>query len=109
MQCSFFEWLAYSHPVARKTSFAIPNGAKRSLQDGARQKRSGLAAGCPDVMIAVPSGECPGLFIEFKIKPNKPSQAQIEMIANLKEQGYSCYVVYTLDEAVKITSEYLNS
>ena len=70
-------------------------------------KKSGVVAGVPDVFIAIPSNNFHGLFIEFKIKPNKPTDHQIIMMENLRNTGYKCSVCYTLEEAIACLETYL--
>ena len=108
LQSSYFDWLDIAFPKERQTIFAIPNGAKTSKIQGYKLKREGLTAGMPDIMIAIPKGLFHGAFIEFKIKPNKPSILQKDKISKLKAQGYMVEVCYDIDAAMLITKNYLN-
>lgn len=107
MQKAFFKWLFYTHREVRRVSFAIPNGGGRDIREAVSMKHAGLTPGVPDIMIAVPRGTFAGLFIEFKILPNRPTILQFEMMDNLSQQGYKCVVCYTLDTAITYTEEYL--
>ncbi len=109
LQKAFFTWLSLQFPQVRKVTFAIPNGAKRSLEYGAYMRAEGLTSGIPDCMIAVPHGTFSGFFIEFKIKPNKPTPEQEAMIANLITNGYRAEVCYSLEEAIDMVTEYVES
>lgn len=107
MQKEFFKWLLYTHRTVRKVSFSIPNGGTREIREAVSLRQSGVTAGVPDVQICVPRGTYHGLFIEFKIAPNKPSALQEEMMLNLKEQGYKVAVCYTLESAIELVDNYL--
>jgi hypothetical protein len=100
-------WLWLAHRKVWEVAFKIPNEGQRSWQMGACMKLEGLKSGVPDVFIAFPSGKSPGLFIEFKAGKNKLTEKQKDMIEKLLAQGYCCYVCYSMDEAIKVTSEYL--
>ena len=107
MQAAFTQWLSFSKKDLRKVSFAVPNGGKRDLREGARLKRQGVTSGVPDYLFLRPSGQYHGLCIEFKIKPNKVSPAQAIMMENLTQSGYKCQVCYTRDEAIACVEAYL--
>ena len=79
-------------------------------------KAEGLRAGIPDLFLAKQladgSGEpdewtIGGLFIEMKVKPNKPSPEQNRIIQYLDLQGYRVAVCYSADEAIKAIKDYL--
>ncbi len=107
LQTAFFQWLAIQHPTIHKVSFAIPNAAKRSFVTAAKLKDEGLKAGVPDVLLCVPHGTYAGFFIEFKIKPNKPTDLQVAMMAELTANGYRCEVIYDLDSAISFVNDYI--
>lgn len=93
--------------------FAIPNGAvlagdagRRAMQMS-RLKGEGLRVGMLDLMLAVPSGSDSGLFIEMKIKPNKPSDEQIEIGDFLESRGYAVGVCYSAVEAIALITGHL--
>lgn len=107
MQKAFFEWLNLVHPEEDEVTFAVPNGVRCSKSQAVKLKAEGLKAGIPDVFMGVPRGTFPGLFIEFKIKPNKPSEAQKSKIASFKSRGYRCEVIYNIDDAMNLVNEYV--
>ncbi len=107
MQAAFFQWMHYAHRAESKVCFAVPNGGRRDLREAISLKREGVRPGVPDVALCVPRGTKHGLFIEFKIKPNKPSALQQEMMLRLEEQGYQCAVCYDLDHAIAVVESYL--
>lgn len=101
-QAAFFEWfrLAYPHVIA----FAIPNGGHRHITVGKKLKAEGVLPGVPDIMIA--DGK-PGCFIEMKVKPNKVSDKQAEMLKILKKSGYYTAVCYGWEDAKRAAEFYL--
>ena len=90
--------------------FAIPNGGQRHPAVAAKLKAEGVRAGVPDLMLPVArQGYC-GLFIELKCNDNKPSEAQLDWIRNLRAEGYKCEVVWdSVDEVIGLIESYLES
>lgn len=63
--------------------------------------------GFPDYVVFIPKGAYYGLIIEFKIKPRKPSENQIETLRNLENNGYYTYVCYDIDDGIRILEWYM--
>lgn len=105
LQCACVRWLRLQHPNV--LCFAIPNGGARSALTGAMLKAEGVVAGVPDLMIAMPKNGYAGLFVEMKVKPNRPSREQKEIISKLEDAGYKVAFCYAFEEFVKIVTEYL--
>jgi hypothetical protein len=103
-QVKFFEEFREHYPTI--VGFAIPNGGKRNILVALKLKEEGVLSGVPDIFIA--DGK-PGLFIEIKIHPNKPSENQIKVMTALKDVGYSVVVAYSCAEAMQSVEFYLNS
>jgi hypothetical protein len=70
-------------------------------------KAEGVVAGVPDLMIAVPKNGHAGLFVEMKVKPNRPSKEQVQVIRRLEDVGYKVAVCYSFDEFVNVVDDYL--
>jgi len=93
---------------------AIPNGGTRNKIEAGRLKAEGVKAGIPDVFWPVACKkitnqgfvEYHGLYIEFKTKKNTPSEDQRIMMLMLDEQGYKVVCVNTLEDAIKVFSDY---
>ena len=98
----------------------IPNGGTRNIREAVELKAQGVKAGVPDLMLpyAVRKRDYQGFgedfkygyhgcFLEMKVKPNKPSQEQIEWLHNLLENGYYCKVCYSWTEARDTLIAYL--
>lgn len=86
--------------------YAIPNGGKRNPSEAAHLKRQGVRAGVPDLCIPAARGHYNGLYIEMKVGRNKPTEAQYEWIARLRENGYAAYVCYGAANAIACIENY---
>ena len=75
--------------------YHVPNEGKRSAITGARMKQAGLKAGVPDVCLPTAHGGYIGLYIEMKVKPNKPT-------------GHFTAICYSWEEAKELIEEYLS-
>ncbi len=106
-QKAFFRWLALAKPFVRALTFAIPNGGKRDIKEAYAMKEAGVTAGVPDILLAIPTDNYPGLFIEFKFGNNKLTGLQQVFIARLREVGYRVDVCYTFEEARQVVLDYL--
>lgn len=88
--------------------FAIPNGGQRHAAVAAKLKAEGVRAGVPDIMIAQQRWGYAGMFLELKISPNKPTEAQRTWLFNLHRAGYYCRVIWdSVDEAIETIEWYL--
>jgi hypothetical protein len=88
---------------------ASANGGKRTLLEGAKLKRMGVAAGFPDLFIPIASGGYHGLMIEMKrANGGKVSDLQKDWIKHLTDQGYFAAVAYGFDQAKEIFLRYIN-
>lgn len=84
------------------------NERKTSPRQGAQLKAMGVRAGWPDLFLAVPCGDYHGLFVEMKrAKHGKTSNAQDEIHALLRSQGYLVVVCYGCMEAMDIIKRYI--
>lgn len=110
-QAALFEWAAWQANLGHEPlrwMFAIPNGGLRPDGVGGKLAEEGVKPGAPDIFLPYPSRQGHhGLFIEMKIKPNKPSQAQIDYLEWLTGCGYMAVVAYGYDEAKEILCRYL--
>ncbi len=88
--------------------FAIPNQARRSRANAGRMLAEGLLSGVPDVLVAVPRGDCGGFWIEFKSRDGVLSENQRLMLARLTKIGYATVVVRSAAEAQAAITAYLN-
>ncbi len=74
-----------------------------------RAWKEGMLKGVLDVHTPVrsPCGQFPGLWLEFKRKPNVLSEDQERFMAAVIEQGYRAEVVYCWQEALEVFCGYL--
>ena len=66
--CRWWAMYARSRRLPESLLFAIPNGGRRDAVTGARLKAEGVRAGAPDMFLAVPRKNAPGLFWSSKNK-----------------------------------------
>lgn len=96
------------YPGRKSLLFAIPNGGARGIITGAMLKREGVRKGVPDLFLAIPLGECHGLFIEMKRqRGGEVDKAQKEMHEALRAAGYSVAVCKGFEAAMKEIKNYL--
>lgn len=92
--------------------FSVPNGGLRDKIVAARMKQEGLRAGVPDLMLPLPrltpGCERYGLFIELKVGRNKPTTAQVEWHAYLRDAGYEVAVCWGWVAAARVILAYLD-
>lgn len=105
-QIAVFEYIN-TLPSIRDVSFHCPNEGRRGLIEGRILKRMGLRAGVPDIFIACPRGDYHGLFIELKIKPNRPSVTQKAFMEKLRKKYYMTAVCYSFEEVTACLEAYL--
>lgn len=109
-QAAFITW-CHLHAAARPELarvFAIPNGGQRNVIVAAKLKAEGVQAGVPDLFLPSPRGQYHGLFMETKVKPNRPARNQLEWIEYLEGQGYAAAVCYGCDELIETVTWYLD-
>lgn len=108
-QTQLFEWTAWARGryPALNLLFHIPNGGSRDRREAFHLKQQGVKAGVPDLFLPVARGGFHGLFIELKVKGNRPSEEQKKWIADLNAEGYRAVVCYGFDEARATIEGYL--
>lgn len=87
--------------------YHIPNGGSRNRLEAYHLKQQGVKSGVPDLCLPVARGGYHGLYIEMKVKGNKPTANQLEWIGNLQKQGYKAVVCYGWEEASGVILSYL--
>jgi len=76
---------------------------------GQRMVAEGMVAGVPDVNVAIPCRGWPGLYIEFKRKPNKLTIEQDFMLEAFAYNGYKTAVCWSCQEAIDTVLDYLGA
>lgn len=109
-QCAVIEWrdrMVWQWPEL-KYLYAVPNGGKRDVRTAVKLKREGVVRGVLDLAWQLTRHEYHGLYIEMKVRPNKPTDEQLEFIRWLVEQGNCAKVCYSAEEAIDTITWYYN-
>jgi hypothetical protein len=108
---AFFDWVraTETQEPRYKLFFHCPNERKASIQRRITMARAGVRKGIPDICYPVPNHTYTGLFIEMKVKPNKPSKEQLEVLEHLKSVGAYAVVCWSASEAIEIATAYTNN
>lgn len=111
IQATFHQWLWNTYPETRWLCYAIPNGGLRSAAAAAKLKATGLLSGIPDYHIAIPNVKHCGLYIEFKTPEanlnTEHVKHQLDVHQRMRGAGNMVVVCNSIDEAKRITLEYL--
>lgn len=110
MQKQIFEWAKLSETKypELKLLHASMNGVKMTNSlTGKRAKETGLLCGIPDIHLPIANKKYISLWIELKIKGNKPTKMQEQIISLLNAYGNYAIVCYSFDEAVSAIKLYL--
>lgn len=107
LQMQVMSYIRYQYPDL--LAFHTPNGGNRNALEGAKFKRMGVLPGVPDILIPKPNKQYNGLCIELKIKPNKPTPNQVEVIGKFKQNNWHVEVCYDFETATKTIENYLKS
>ena len=75
------------------------NVGKIRMSDG-RWFDTGLPKGFSDIFAISPNGQA--VFIECKVRPNKPTKEQEAFITVMRRQGCNAGVAYSIEEALDI-------
>lgn len=89
------------------TIYHIPNEGKASIQRRLAMARAGLKKGIPDICCPFPNAKHHALYIEMKVKPNKPTVAQKEIIEHLNKSGNLAVICWSGAEAIQTLERYL--
>ncbi len=95
LQHQVITWLRWQYPALRYHH--SPDAGKRTLFEQFKYKYLGSDSGFPDLIFPELL-----LIIELKIKPNKPTPAQIEWIKYFKRIGWQAEICYSFEAAQKI-------
>lgn len=110
-QVALFSWAAVQAHQWPELAlmFAIPNGGHRHISVARRLKAEGVKRGVPDIFLPVlaEGRRYYGLFIELKVKPNKPTKDQLSWLERSTKLVIAAKVRYSADEARNVICEYL--
>lgn len=106
---AFFKYIEWQSNKDLRLSYIyhIANERRSSWAAGKRLKKNGVKAGVPDVFVPIPTKKHPGLYMEFKVDHNKPTDRQEYFLTGLASLGYVTKVVYSATEAIDVLNRYL--
>jgi hypothetical protein len=104
---ALWQWFQLQYPKyhARYLRFEVKQSSK--IQQ-AILKAEGNKAGTSDILIALPSKEYGGLWLEVKADKGKLSENQ-KTFQEEMTPDYFCATGYGIDECIKIISQYMGS
>ena len=119
LQCQFVQLMTMQYKSVIVFSDTAAHIRKTMIQQIRANALQSPGIKWPDVFVARPSGEYAGLLLEFKAKSpykadgvtllkNEHIQAQSDTMALLSEAGYQCHFVWSIEQAMSITNQYLN-
>lgn len=98
LQVQIIQYLKYKNIFC----FAVPNGGSRNKLEGANLKKEGVLAGVSDLIIIKKNRI---IFIELKYGKNKQQESQKLFETIIKANGFEYYVIYNLEELIKVIGE----
>jgi hypothetical protein len=110
-QVAFFDWVQIQRNSDERyyNIVSTPNEGKRTEYYGKYLKDQGMSSGFPDISVLVPTLRGPAMFIEMKVRPNKVTENQAGWLDRLSRWGYQCYVCWSSDEAINVTTEWMKN
>lgn len=107
LQESCVAWFRATYPKLARLLVYVNNNSV-SAKAGARNRRLGVVAGIPDLILFCPNLDSCALFIEMKAPKGRPAPAQLTLHAQLETQGYRVEIVKTLASFKDLIREYLS-
>ena len=112
IQAAFVKEMSVRYPEIMVFSDCAAHIKKTLFQQQRANALSTPGEKWPDVMIAQPSGDYAGLWLEFKaetpykvdgatLKKNDHNEAQRDTMARLWNRGYACHFVWTVEMAME--------
>lgn len=119
IQKEFVQRMFKKYPHILIFSDAAAHVAKSMIQQVRANALQSPGQKWPDVFVAQPSGDYAGLFLEFKaetpykvdrvtLKKSDHVEAQAATMQRLRDNGYFCDFVWTVEDALRIVEKYLN-
>lgn len=105
IQIAVIEWCrAKGYPFNR--IYAIENERSCTPQQAARRKAMGIKSGVSDLFLPIARNGFYSLYIELKSPKGKLSQPQKDFIQESLQEGYFATVCFSVDEAIKVLTDY---
>lgn len=108
IQCACVKWFRLEYPKLKDMLFAVPNAARRSARNGAYMKDEGMLPGVADLILLKSNRFYGGLAIEMKKLGEYQRPAQKEWQKECEASGNKYVVCRSLDEFMKVVTDYLN-
>lgn len=111
-QCCLFTWARNpatqrKYPALALLSASL-NGVKLTKAQAGKAKAAGMCKGESDVRLPVARGQYIGWICEMKVKPNKPTPAQLEYGAAMQAEGHRFIIAYDWEVARRDLEAYLS-
>lgn len=101
--------IAFNLPILDEYLFHIPNGGYRNLREAKKLKLMGVKKGVSDLFLAYPNLIYHGMWQELKTEKGKLSEEQEEWIFRMRQVGFACEVVRSVNESINFFLSYLNN
>jgi len=117
LQAACVRWFRMQYPKIGKLLLAIPNGARlygnktqRAIQ-WRKLEKEGAVKGAADLLLAIPSGDYGGLFIEMKTKAKHSKQSKFQKAFEkvVVENGFGYAMPRSFEEFQQVVKTYLET
>jgi hypothetical protein len=108
LQSACVLWYRLQYRKQERLLFAIPNGHIRNKITAAILKKEGVVAGCPDLLLLIPSHGHASLCIEMKAGPGRQTESQKQFQEAAETAGNKYVVCRSFDEFRNEINNYLN-
>ena len=111
-QNNVIEWFYLQYP--KELIIKIPNDLIRSPLQGVFNRRNGLVAGVPDLLVAAIRCSFGAMFLEMKRakavgkRRGYISENQQKIMELLRAKGYHCVVAYGFEDAANAIKSYMD-
>jgi len=107
LQHAVMQYLKTQYPDT--LAIHVPNEGKRSPFVQYKFKYLGGMQGIPDVIVFKQTPSYAGLAIELKVKPNKPTNNQLEFLDRLSDSGWYATWVNSFEAAKETIDQYFQN
>lgn len=106
LQTACVRWFRIQYPMYGKLLFTVPNGTRlagTTMQRARAWKRlelEGAVSGASDLVLAIATPDCPGLFIEMKMPKGNQTMKQEAFQRSVEENsnGYKYILARSFDD-----------
>ena len=107
IQINLINWFKEIYPHFAQDIHHIANERRCSYKEGRTLKKMGVTKGVSDILLAVPTYQFHGLFLEIKSENGKLSNEQMEFIERKNQMGYFAIAVWGLEAAKEVIKTYI--